>query len=176
MEDPSCRRIGIPSRLHTGDRSPDPAFSDKELLYRRYKLHDVQVSKKPFPENLWSVSISFKRGLSVNRQKYSAHPADVLFEVNSGDHYKDDGVCELNLAGLNEWSKGQREDTIPPEYTLEVVHEPTRCMYPHTSVYLLHRNTRIDEPRGGGLKMQIKRSIAKAGSLKDLGKQQLPRS
>jgi hypothetical protein len=174
MFNPVCSAFGIPARLHRNNQPVDNDFSAPEFFYRRYPFEDLLKSQKPYPENIYSVALSFRDGMSVNRGRYCSHPGDVLFNDSSEEHYHlDYGVVQLEVEGLHYWSNSRRADDTG-EYTLEIVHEPMDCMYPHSSVYLKKNGNRTDGPKGGGLKMQIKRAVAKASLLKDLNQLNLP--
>jgi hypothetical protein len=78
MADQACLALEIPERLHRDNKEPDPQFEESELLYRR-------IAKGYMREDL-RAGFSLDQAESVNRQKYSKYPADVLFNIVNGQH------------------------------------------------------------------------------------------
>ncbi|MFA4795102.1 hypothetical protein [Leptospira kirschneri] len=129
----NCDKEEIPNYLHQGDRKVDNNFSDDELLYRRFH--------KDFPPNFTT------KEMSVNRQKYSHEPEDVLYDINTGQKRINFGIAQFRIRNLN--TLRIPHPTIQnTEYTLEIVHAPIPCMYPHANVYVKKSNVRLNSLEG----------------------------
>jgi hypothetical protein len=173
MADPLCSSFHIPGRLHRCGKSSIPDFGKREILYRRYDPKRASV-KLPFPEDVISTAISFDRGMSVNRSTLCSSPADVLFEVKSGQHYAGHAILVLEIARLQVWSFSTNDGSNV--YTVQVGHTPTQCMYPHSDVTLLLNGIAVNDVSPKTLKTEIKRALAAAAALVVIINQAVPTS
>jgi hypothetical protein len=67
--DEECARKGIPDHLHQLERGVDLDFPDDELLFRRFRFSNADLTS----------AIKFNE-MSVNRAKYCKDPDDVLWD------------------------------------------------------------------------------------------------
>ena len=173
MSDPLCSRFNIPARLHQCGKSSISNFETGEILYRRYDPKRASA-KLEFPENVISTAISFDEGMSVNRSALSSSPADVLFEVKNGQHYAGHAILVLEAIHLQHWSFSKSTSGGTNVYTVQVEHAPTRCMYPHSEVKLLHNGIVTNDIRQKTLKAEIKRALAAATAIAVVFNQAVP--
>ncbi len=131
-----CDELGIPKHLHRDGRPINARFQKKEWLYRRMLpgefLSNDQISAA-------SIKIS---EMSVNRDKYTKFPQkDVLYNVNSTDHFFSWGIVKIRvdfLEGLK-----FRHPTLEKTFTFKVMHDPGKCMYPHSILLTLVNNESV---------------------------------
>lgn len=128
--DSICSSLGIPPHLHQMERKDDEDFALTELLFRWY------VPLKEIKEEGW-IWIPMSGAMSVNRGRYSQHPTDVLYDIREGKHR----FGQAEIAVFQVWEIRGIEIQHPTlesrHYTLEIVHAPERCMYPHTNIRVL---------------------------------------
>lgn len=139
-----CDDYGIPRELHQNGRLGTDDFTESELLYRRFApLKDLNGESNILSDGSVSKSVfSTREPMSCNRDKYSSNFKDVLYNIRSAKHYSDWGVCSIQVKIINEFNYlGQNNK----RYSLEVVHEPTFCMYPHSNVYVIEDGARLTE-------------------------------
>ncbi len=121
--DPVCQERGIPPHLHQAGRAVDPYFEPGELLYRRHKS----------PEPDLTDVINFKK-MSVNRRKYCEGPEDVLWNDQQGGKYPDRAVFALPVAALSLQVNHPDQKNHPYSFRLKPIHKPNQCNYPHTEI------------------------------------------
>jgi hypothetical protein len=123
MADPACLALQIPERLHTEDRKPDPHFGASEWLYRwiakGYERKDLVAG------------FSLNPGESVNRERHSKYPADVLFNAKTGKHRVGFAILAFDVRLLRQPFASDQQNTT---YSYDVVHKPVPCMYPHCEI------------------------------------------
>lgn len=154
-----CSALGIPERLHTGDREADSHFEENEQVYRRFWL--------PGPKETWSMIGNSPSARifdlsedSYNRSKYCDQPEDVLFNVSQesdGEHYANAGIMALQVSHIRD---DTTEFTITENgnerrFTFSVEHDPLPCMYPHTNVNVLE-NGKLAPKRPQSLKLAFR--------------------
>jgi hypothetical protein len=78
--DVECQKREIPTHLHQEDRLPDQSFPPTETLYRRIR---PEASFESIEDRM---AIFSTQQMSVNREKYSRAPEDVLYSSNGPPH------------------------------------------------------------------------------------------
>ena len=137
-----CNNSDIPDRLHTNSRKPILDFNSDEKIWRRFSPVDgfnksnVQVingNKKP------KLSVfSFKSGgMSCNREQFSESANDVLYNVDSSEHFFNYYIYKFVHSDL--------VNTIIKDLKLETIHKPTPCMYPHIEICCNKYSSDINE-------------------------------
>ena len=127
--DEVCSSKGIPEHLHQLGREVDPDFPDEELLFRRFRFSNADLTS----------AIKFNE-MSVNRAKYGLSPDDVLWNDDAGGKYDGYGVVQFPVAALNgEW-RHPDERKVPITYRLTPLHKPRQCNYPHSEVTAIEFN------------------------------------
>jgi hypothetical protein len=149
MADPACVALGIPERLHTEGRGPDPEFEPSEVLYRWLPI--------TFPQTELKASFRLTLDESVNREKYSRYPADVLFNI-SGPHRVGHPILAFKVHQLRQ-QLSRRENNEDAIYSFNVCHKPEDCMYPHCEV-VVRRNGEIASNLPAVIRKQVRDSIA----------------
>jgi len=148
----NCGSLGIPEHLHTNGKAPDHNFDPDELYYRRFASVDEISSAGGISESAIST-----QNMSGNRSKYSA-PDDVLFNINSSEHFTSWGVWEVDIAAICELAF-----THPVEarnYTVRVVHTPEECMYPHAEIQILENGEPVKRIKSTVVKTKIREAIS----------------
>jgi hypothetical protein len=127
-----CELSHIPKRLHTEDKPIISIFVDGEFLYRRCNLSE---SENPY------LKISLAE-LSHNRSGHLdniiSNRKDVLFNISLSEKYSEeifthgsDGlpidICTLKV----ENPKNVFYQKIIGEFSIDLIHNPECCMYPH---------------------------------------------
>ena len=125
MADQACLALEIPERLHRDNKELDPQFEESELLYRR-------IAKGYMREDL-RAGFSLDQGESVNRQKYSKYPADVLFNIVNGQHRIGHAILAFEVSQVQQQIP-RTENNEEIIYSFRVTHRPERCMYPHCEI------------------------------------------
>ncbi|MCC5841553.1 MAG: hypothetical protein JJT96_15670 [Opitutales bacterium] len=108
------------------DREAVDEFSPEEVLYRRYRLVEPDLT----------AAISFNR-MSVNRSNFCTGADDVLWNGEVGGRFEDFGVIEIDMEGLLETVD---HPSLPVSFRLKAQHEPTQCNYPHSEVIAVEVN------------------------------------
>lgn len=135
-----CKFKHVPKRLHLDDKDIISSFEVGEQIYRRCKPEQIE---NPFN----SISIA---DVSTNRQGFQENiisvPEDVLINTtsNSPEILDEQVVCVLEITDLlksgiyfKEFSQ-TKGDAIHVA-ALELVHDPTICMFPHCE-FRVHLN------------------------------------
>ncbi len=150
-----CFELKIPEYLHTKERTEDQNFTNQELLFRRFSPDHYN----PIHRSVSPASIRVG-DTSVNREKYSKEPNDVLYNTRLPEHYFNYGIFEITVGFIRDVTFTHPEDSSKV-FTLRVLHEPSRCMYPH-SVIKVEVNGELLEnfKRPNTVKTQIKVEIA----------------
>lgn len=134
--DEKCSSKGIPDHLHQLGRGVDPNFPDEELLFRRFRFTDADLTS----------AIKFNE-MSVNRERHGYGPDDVLWNDEAGGRHEGYGVIQLPVSALNgEW-KHPDERKFPITHKLVPQHKPRQCNYPHSEVtaFEFNRETEITQ-------------------------------
>lgn len=152
--DEECSSKGIPDYLHQLEREIDPDFSDDELLFRRFRFSNADLTS----------AIKFNE-MSVNRQKHGSGPDDVLWNDEEGGRHDGYGVVQFPVAALKgEW-RHPDERSVPVTYNLKPLHVPRKCNYPHSEVtaFEFNRETQIAQPakdiKPTSVKMRIREHL-----------------
>jgi hypothetical protein len=172
MEDFHCSKFGIPARLHSASKECIQDFDSDETFFRRYNPSNVSP-KLEYPSNVYSTAISFESGMSVNRGRYSAENGDVLFNVGDGRHFADHHVLALSGLTLQNW-RLELPEVPQRHFVVRLAHDPTQCMYPHSTISLFENGNRVDDVKPKALKLRIKRELAK--DAQDLGNLPIPQA
>jgi len=75
--------------------------------------------------------------MSCNREQFSRESRDVLYNVDSEDHFFDWFIFELthdNVIALNS-----------ENITFQILHKPTQCMYPHSEIVCNRYDVELNE-------------------------------
>lgn len=118
-----------PPEMLTHDRQTDPHFADDEILYRRFRLEDMENGEVP-PE-------AFELpDMSVNREKYGP-PEWLLLEY---------GFAAWSAAGFRMRDVPRGESMLHLgviAYALRPEHVPLKYNYPHSEVRVFRDDVRI---------------------------------
>jgi hypothetical protein len=148
----NCSELNIPEYLHTNDRPPDIHFTDNEKLFRRFaQTEQNQPTIKD--GKLTHASLSLKE-MSVNREKYSREPQDVLYNIKTGEHFLAHGICIFESGKVT--ALNYTHPALPKVYRLQLVHEPEPCMYPHSVIAILENGIRIREIKPSSIKTALR--------------------
>jgi hypothetical protein len=127
-----CVGLGIPLRLCRSDREVvEVQTTDK--LYRRFAKDLYQVSSV---NNELSASAFQLKNDSYNLKSLCELPSDVLYNIESSEHYFDQGVVEIDLTKLDGAEVVFESDKRKKKGRFKVVHIPEDCMYPHTEIHV----------------------------------------
>jgi len=124
-----CQLSYIPEYLRTNGREPFQAFRIGELLFMR-----CTPEKLSNPYN--SITIS---DLSHNRRGNEESPlsesTDVLYNIRPDldfEKYPDKVVCTIRILDLNNENKYDKSFEDNGDIaTIQLIHDPEPCMYPH---------------------------------------------
>ena len=154
--DALCQGRGIPEHLHQLGRAPENVFAAEESVYRRFKPElKLELSEDHY-------EIFTTRRMSVNRERYSARPEDVLFNVDGPPHFDSWGVAALEVEGIQSIRVQHPDPKQRIEYTLKVRHKPERCMYPHCEIEVFANGEPVPEIKPSSVKTKIKSAMANA--------------
>jgi hypothetical protein len=155
MADPACLAKGIPERLHTESRPADQQFEKSELLYRWLS--------KTYPRSELKESFRLVPDESVNRQKYSKYPADVLFDIKDGNHRIGQAILPFEVGQLECDITHQKSDEAVI-YSFRILHKPEQCMYPHCAIEVRSKGEIIHNEKKipGIVRRQLRKAIADA--------------
>ncbi len=156
--DPTCSELGIPSHLHRNGRGIDPHFEPEEHYYRRFK-RAVQNVPVVGEDGRISESIVSTRNMSGNREKYCNSPEDVLYDINSAEHFFSRGIWKVQVSSIDGMSFNHPEKARA--YTIRVFHNPEDCMYPHAIVQVLENGKPITGIKSKSVKTKIRKEIAR---------------
>jgi hypothetical protein len=131
-----CRIKDIPRRLHT-KRRPTEQVSSEDFLYIRHPPLPVD---QPYVGQIPEFRLQDQSGNSQLINYPNGDPRDVLFNTKTGDHYVGHQIARLPVAAIRQFKfpnpssiryKNGRKLNEPDEFTFDVKHDPTACMYPH---------------------------------------------
>jgi hypothetical protein len=154
MANAACSSLGIPERLHADGKSEDQQFEKSELLYRwllkTYPNSELKESFRLIPDE------------SVNRQKYSTYPADVLFDIR-GQHRVGHPILSFEVGQLERDFQHQEKDEMVV-YSFRILHKPEDCMYPHCVVEVRKKGELITDAKQvpGIIRRRLRKVIADA--------------
>lgn len=154
--DPDCHARGIPDHLHQLGRPVDSEFTPTEALYRRFNPSFSLDN----PDSIYAIFTT--RRMSVNREKHSHRPEDVLFNVDGPPHFLAWGIAEIHVATVTDIHVPHPNSREPIHYSLAVRHQPERCMYPHCEIEVYANGERIEEIKPSSAKTRIKAAMARA--------------
>ena len=155
--DPTCSELGIPSHLHRNGRGIDPHFEQEEHYYRRFqRLPRTEVIDK---DGRIPFTIITTRDMSGNREKYCKSPEDVLYNINSAEHFFSRGIWKVQVSSIDGMIFNQPENARA--YTIRVFHDPEDCMYPHAIVQVLENGKPITAIKSKSVKTKIRKEIAR---------------
>lgn len=141
-----CRIKDIPRRLHTRRRSRKHVSSE-DVLYIR---HPPLPSGQPYVGQIEGFRLQDQSGNSHLINMPSGDPRDVLFNTKTGEHYVGYQIAKLPVAGIRQFKfpnpssvryKDGKALNEPDEFTFEVRHVPTPCMYPHCVIRTARNGT-----------------------------------
>lgn len=154
----SCDQFGIPDYLHRNGRSEDNIFDKDEMLYRRFSKLESPDGKS------LSAAMLQTREMSVNREKYSKSPSDVLYSTTSKDHYFSHGVISMGYGQIFCLSVKHPDDKNI-KYTFSVVHSPEECMFPHALIIVMNNGSPVKKIKPSKIRNLIKDEVLKQASL-----------
>lgn len=167
MADPDCLSLRIPERLHREGRPEDQHFEETEFLYRWLS--------STYPASELKESFRLTLGESVNREKYSKYPADVLFDIKHGNHRIGQPILPFQVRQLQQdFPREEGGKTVI--YSYRVRHKPERCMYPHCEVEVWSNGRLIRDVKQipGVIRRQLREAIAGAQEKHVLFNESLP--
>jgi len=155
LESNKCSSLGIPDSLHKKDRLDIQDFDATEKIWRRFspvdtfnKSNITEINGKRKPK--LSVFPFKKNGMSCNRQKYSNVKEDVLYNIESSEHFWDWSIFELIHGNYDGIEIG--EELIPI-----TIHKSTECMYPHVEIWInINGEPLVDIPEQHKLQLRKK--------------------
>jgi hypothetical protein len=148
-KDPECEKLCIPERLHRVGRPVVREFEDTELLFRRYDPDQITDL------GLADAAITFRNdGMSVNRSKFSDFPEDVLYKTTESGRHDGHKYLTFRLVRLTEFS--WEHPVSKQKYSVEIEHDPKRCMYPHTLVKLLQERRIVERVKSPANRLELK--------------------
>lgn len=149
QESNPCSELGIPSHLHTGTRDVDNTFGMDETIYRRFKCAGGPNDWKK--NSTLSASVFPVDNDSCNRSKYCRYPEDVLYNTrkqDNGVHYSDHGILGFKVSDFFTLTVPPappiKQNGVVRNFTFHLEHQPEVCMYPHTEIWIIDANNRID--------------------------------
>jgi len=152
----------IPERLHTNGRLPDAHFTSNEKLFRRFA--NTEQNKPALKDGkLTHASLSLKE-MSVNREKYSEKPEDVLYNIKTGEHFWHYGIyafCVGAIQSLNYVHPTEQSKS----YSLRAVHKPEPCMYPHSIIAILENEIEISEIKPKSIKTTLRDDLIEQATI-----------
>lgn len=153
-----CSKLGIPKELERNNRPPDQIFNC-EKIYRRFQgTSNIEDWKS---DRGISSSIFPVKNDSCNREKYSTNPTDVLYNIreqDGGAHYFGTyGILEFSSDIIYEFENSSLEiNNVVRKFTLQLIHSPEECMYPHCEVLVLENGNRIQHLTAKSIKSAIR--------------------
>ena len=161
-----CLIRGIPFRLHTRARKPVRVSRDDFMYMRHPPLPQGESYHLEIPGH------KCLKDQSANSEKINTprgRPEDVLYDTSNGQHKTSWQIAKLPVAEILDLKIPNKTTLVmnldgtvrkpADEFTFEVIHEPTACVYPHCSMYALKNKTR---PRdvASGVKSAIRLEFA----------------
>ncbi|EQA47334.1 hypothetical protein LEP1GSC050_1807 [Leptospira broomii serovar Hurstbridge str. 5399] len=130
-----CEHKNIPDRLHTNGKKEDQDFGLFEKLYRRFPPGIPRNNKN-------GRYVIDSDELSLNREKYSNDPTDVLFRTTTGDYLSDYGILQFSVELFS--NLNLQHDTEEILFTFKIAHKPEACMYPHSIIVPYKNGKQVD--------------------------------
>jgi len=154
MANNHCEDLGIPEHLHQNDRPVKPHFDDGEKIYRRLAPEHLEGNRV--------VEAAFDSyDTSVNREKYSQDPGDVLFNIVDGNHYRHWGVAWLRVSEIEILRLPHPVLGDEKIHTFKLMHQPEECMYPHSEMSVRQGDkTLTKRPKSGKVRTQLKERLS----------------
>jgi hypothetical protein len=147
-----CRIKDIPRRLHTRRRSTKHVSSE-DFLYIR---HPPLPAGQPYVGQIEGFRLQDQSGNSQLINVPHGEARDVLFNTKNGDHYVGYQIAKLPVAAIRQFKypnassvryKDGRALNEPDEFTFDVRHVPTPCMYPHCVIRTAKNGTDLGNRR-----------------------------
>src|SRR6266508_6438470 len=141
-----CRIKDIPRRLHTR-RRPVKHVSAEDFLYVR---HPSLPLGQQYVGQVDRLRLQDQSGNSHLINVPNGDPRDVLFNTKTGDHYVGYQIARLPVEAIRQFRfpnrasvryKHGRALNEPDEFTFDVKHVPTPCMYPHCVIRTARNGT-----------------------------------
>jgi hypothetical protein len=151
---------GFPEHLWQKGRSEDQVFAPDEWLYQRIELRHIQ----PDDGKLSSINSPFRfPDASVNRDKYSSCPEDVLYPA---DKFSEHGVAGFKTCDvLPAYSPPKEGNTTPTSFVFQVTHVPCEFNYAHSEVRSVVEGTTNMKVPGNTTKSEFRRHMAKVSEI-----------
>jgi hypothetical protein len=84
---------------------------------------------------------------SVNRQKHSKYPADVLFDIKHGNHRIGHPILPFEVKQLQqEFSREENGQQVI--YSYRIRHDPEDCKYPHCEIEVWSKGQLVTDVPG----------------------------
>lgn len=133
---PQCDQLGIPKYLHKNGRSENNSFTKEEKLYRRIPPDAIHSNGEISPACLSLYD------MSLNRERYSKSPEDVLYNIENGEHFLSSEILEIGVGSI-ELPRYPHPNDENRVYTFKMKHEPEECMYPHSVLKIILNHNEI---------------------------------
>ena len=142
----NCTLTYIPQRLHWGNKETLIAFQIADIIYRRCKPKELE---NPYATvtPLWDISHNIGTCCGIQLSEES----DVLYSIKEDEEVEryDKLTFQLRIKSLNENSIYSKEfvqvkDNINYIGKLELIHDPTPCMYPHCIFRIWVNDVKVD--------------------------------
>ncbi len=139
-----CENLKIPERLWLKENPISNSFKDVSL-YRRFT---VTGNKNTWKSNNLSHCVFKLDKDSYNKSNLCKSHLDVLYntrEEELGNHYYSHGILMLNCSDLIDINKLPIElNGTERKFTLNPIHKPEKCMYPHSEILIYEGDVEID--------------------------------
>jgi hypothetical protein len=127
----------VPQRTSDGE-APDPHFAANELLYRRYR-RDHLVNGQLRPQDFGPLP-----GVSVNRQKYSNCPEDVLHPDCANRRLDNTwGILSFTVGSVENGGPFKHEGS-DTQYEFYLRHDPGPLCKPHSEIWCRDARSKED--------------------------------
>ena len=143
---PGCNLDYIPDRLHWNAKPLITQFAVGDLIYRR-------IAPDEFENPFASVSLTdLSHNIGINQGNELSIEDDVLLSISEMDeikYYKGKCTCTLEIKSLNTDNcylkpfafRNNNNDLF--DATMELVHKPEECMYPHCVFKITMNNVEV---------------------------------
>jgi len=126
---------------------------------------------KSYPTSELKEKLRLVPGESVNRQKYSKYPADVLFDIE-GNHRIGHPILPFEVRQLQQ-ALSREENGEEVIYSYRVRHDPEDCMHPHCEIEVWSKGQLVSNVPGI-IRRKLREAIADSQEKHVLFNQALP--
>lgn len=143
--DPICAERGIPSHLHTGERQPNQAFEENELLYIRFRVETRKLKSV----------IGFRHQSASRSVLCEGGPDDTLFNCEEGGRYENWGVAQVPV-----WKVLSIKEMLEERsFSLHAIHKPTQCNYAHAEIVAHEGDAEVGDIGPKSVKKKIREAL-----------------